>query len=307
MERYREILLDIKGDRSSGAGLITQKTIACLDALLDEVKSGTGPELISSIHATAADILKEQPGMAQLVNLFNIVFVTIEEKANEDPVCRRRRIRGVLRRFKECSRNAVAQIASLGAQLIVDDCVVLLHSNSSTILEIVKKAHADGRTFQVILAESRPIGEGRACAQELSGLGIPTTYFVDAAISKGLVRSDLVLLGADSLSEKTLINKVGTQAICLLAREAIVPCYAACESTKFISSRLSPKKEMPRAPSEVWDSPPTDVTVENYYFDEVGLDLFSGILTEDGIATASEIAQQVCSQRLSTRLLEIVK
>lgn len=304
---YEELLEDVKNDRKSGARVVAQKTIDCLDALMEAKSTAGASELVAEIERVAAEILKAQPGMAQLTNLFNAIFVTIDNETSNDPVVLSRKISGEVTRFDESSTKAVSKVAKFGADLISQDSVILIHSNSNTVFEIIKKAHDDGKTFQVVLSESRPMNEGRACATELSQLGIPALYLIDAAVSKGIDRADVVLLGADSVSEKNLVNKIGTRAICLLARESVIPCYAACESSKFMPQKLSPKKEQPREPDEVWDAPPADTTVENYYFDEVDLDLFTGIITEDGILTPEEIGGKISASKLSKKLLEMLK
>ena len=138
-------------------------------------------------------------------------------------------------------------------------------------------------------------------------MGIQSIYLFDAAIGRGVERADVVLLGADSLSEGSLINKTGTKAICLLAKEAVVPCYAACESSKFIPQKLSPKKEQSRDPNEVWTDPPPETTIENYYFDSVPLDLFTGIITEEGVLTPTEAGGKIRTQKVNTKLRDLLK
>ncbi len=304
---YRDLLEEAKTDRHSGAWIVTRKAVSCLEALTHELSGGEMATLVSEVERVAAEILSAQPSMAQLVNLLNAIFVIIESETSTETLVLSRRISGEVKRFNETARNAVCKVAALGADLITDDKVVFIHSNSSTIMEVIKTAQQQGKIFHLLLSESRPIGEGRACAEELSRIGLQATYFVDAALSIAIDRADLILLGADSLSENTLINKVGTRAICLLGREAMVPCYAACESSKFIPGKLGPKKEKPRNPDEVWDAPPKEVTVENYYFDEVPLDLFDGVITEEGILTTAKLAGQIRARKLSARLLEMLK
>jgi len=306
-EKYLEILEDVKNDRSSGAWVVARKTVHCLEALAKE-KSDVGiKELVNDVERVAREILQAQPGMAQLTNLFNVIFFTIESETSEDSLILSRKICGEATRFDEHSKNAVTKVAEFGADLISRDSVVFAHSNSSTIFEIFKKAQDEDKSFQVILTESRPICEGKELAQGLSNLGIQSLYLIDAAVGIGVERADIVLLGADSLTENSLVNKIGTKGICLISREAVVPCYAACESSKFTPKKLSPKKERPRATKEVWDNPAPETSVENYYFDEVPLELFTGIITEDGILTPNEIGGKIRSQKMSTKLIEMLK
>lgn len=304
---YDEILRDIQHDNKSGAWVVARKAVDCLEALMMQKSDANVKELISEVERVAGEILKAQTGMAQLINLFNTIFFTIENETSNDTLALSRKISGEAKRFDEFSRNAVSKVAELGADLIAQDTIVLMHSNSSTIFEIIKKAHADGKSFQVIQSESRPVCEGRTSATELSKLGIPTIYLFDAAIGRGMERADIVLLGTDSLSQNLLVNKIGTKAICLLAKEAVVPCYAACESSKFIPQQLKPKKEQHRDPNEVWKNPPAETTVENYYFDSVPLDLFTGIITEEGILTPAEAGGKIRAQEVSMKLRDLLK
>lgn len=307
MSNYKELLESVKGDHTSGAWVVAQKAIDCIQALSQEKSDLAVSEFLAEVERVAREILKAQPGMAQLTNLFNAIFTTIENVPGDDTIKLARKIAGEATRFDEFTRNAVQKVAECGAELISENSIVLTHSNSSTILEIFKKALEADKTFQVIISESRPIGEGRVRARELSDLGIQTLYLIDAAVGIGVERADIVLLGTDSVSENSLVNKIGSKAICLLAREAVIPCYAACESSKFIPQKLSPKKEQPRDSKEVWDNPPPEVSIENYYFDEVGLDLFTGIITEDGILTPDDIGGKIRSQKLSSKLFEMMK
>ena len=304
---YQELLQDVTHDRKSGAWLVARKAIACLDALIKEKSSADITELIHEVEHVSSEILKSQPGMAQLTNLFNAIFETIENESSKNGVVLARKISGEAKRFEELAKKAVAKVAEFGAELIAEDSEVLVHSNSSTVFEILKKAHEAGKTFQVILTESRPIGEGHACAEELAKLGVHSIFLIDAAVSKGVDSADIVLLGADSVSENTMVNKIGTKGICLLCRESVVPCYAVAESSKFSPQNLNPKKEHPRDPNEVWDSPPAETSVQNYYFDTVPLDLFTGIISEEGILTPSEIGGRIRSQKVSPKLREQLK
>lgn len=306
-ENFSDLLEDTVNDRYSGAWVVTRKAIRCVEALMREHGTSPAEEIISSIEKTATEILKAQPGMAQLTHLFNVIFDTIDLESGSEQLVLSRKICGEVKRFREQATDAVARVAEFGADLIEEDSQIFIHSNSSTILQIIQKAHELGKTFDILLTESRPVNEGKVCATELAKLGIHSTYFVDAASGRAIERADLVLLGADSLSEVRLVNKVGTKSICLLARELVVPCYAACESSKFIPQKLGPRKERSRNPKEVWENPPPETVVDNHYFDEVSVELFNGIITEEGILTPQEIGGRISSQTMNKRLLEMLR
>lgn len=304
---YQALLDDVKRDNTSGAWVVAQKAIDCLEELTKEKSNVELSELIAEVHRVVGEILKAQPNMSQLVNLFNDILFTVENETSNDTLVLSRKIAGEARRFEEQSKRAVTRVAELGAELIAQDSVVLTHSNSSTILEILRKAQEDGKNFEVIVTESRPACEGRERARELSKLGIPNMYLIDAAICLGIERADVVLLGADSVSESNLVNKVGTRAICLAAREAVVSCYAACESSKFIPERLSPKKEPLRDPAEVWADPPAETSIQNCYVEHTPLELFTGLISEEGIFTPEEMGSKIRAHKMNRKLIQMLK
>jgi len=304
---YPDLLNDITADHHSGAWEVARKAIQCVESLVQEEAGCSASQLSEKIFKISAAILKAQPGMAQLANFFNTIFNTIDAETSGDAIVLSRKIVGDVRRFRELATNAVDKVAEYGAELIEEDSQVLIHSNSSTIFETISKAANAGKTFQILLTESRPIAEGKVCAAKLAKIGVTGTFFVDAAVSKAVERADLILLGADTLSEISLVNKIGTLAICLLAREMMVPCYSSCESSKFVPQKLIPRREPVRDSLEVWQNPPEGISIDSYYFDEIALELFSGIITEEGILSYQEIGGKILSEKMNKRLIEILR
>jgi len=138
-------------------------------------------------------------------------------------------INGIIERVemvKEC-------VATLGSRRITDGDVVLTHSYSSTILELFKKAYDRGIRFSVYVTESRPIGEGKVAATEISKLGIDTTLIVDSAVRFVMKRISKVFVSADAVAANgAVVNKVGTSAIALAAKEARVRLYVTAGTYK---------------------------------------------------------------------------
>ncbi len=115
-------------------------------------------------------------------------------------------------------RDAIAEI---GSKRVEDGDTILTHSYSTTVLRTLKKAVERGSVFRVYVTESRPIGEGRVTASNLSRLGIETTLIVDSAVRYVMKRVSKVLVGADAIAiNGAVVNKVGTSAIALAAKEA---------------------------------------------------------------------------------------
>ena len=123
-----------------------------------------------------------------------------------------------------------ALCARVGA-LIPDGAHVLTTSYSSTVLAALTAAK--GRLGGVTCCESRPLCEGAALARALAAAGVPgVAVITDAQAAAFVATADLVLLGADSLTEAGAANKVGSKLVALAAREEGVPVYACCDSGK---------------------------------------------------------------------------
>ncbi|KAI8467982.1 MAG: hypothetical protein J3K34DRAFT_471205 [Monoraphidium minutum] len=108
---------------------------------------------------------------------------------------------------------------------------VMTTSYSSTLLAAL--AAAAPRLGGVVCCEARPLCEGAALARALAAAGVGgVTVITDAQASAHLGSVNLVLLGADALSEAGAVNKVGSKLLALAAREEGVPVYVACDSGK---------------------------------------------------------------------------
>jgi methylthioribose-1-phosphate isomerase len=102
----------------------------------------------------------------------------------------------------------------------------------------------------------------------------------------------MVLLGADKLTPRDVINKIGTRLIALAARERDLPVYALCDTSKFISKDYYKTARGMKDPGELWEDPPRGVETENSYFEPTPIELFAGIVTEDGLLAADDARQR---------------
>jgi methylthioribose-1-phosphate isomerase len=137
------------------------------------------------------------------------------------------------------------RIGEHGAALVPDGARVLTHCNAGwlatvdygTALAPVYASAAAGRRPHVWVDETRPRAQGaRLTAWELAGEGIEHCVIADNAaaflMSRGEV--DLVIVGADRVAANgDVVNKVGTLAKAVCAREFGVPFYVAAPPSTF--------------------------------------------------------------------------
>jgi len=145
--------------------------------------------------------------------------------------------------FSFLSEHAKQRIGSIGPEFIQDGDCVLIYGYSSVVLELlVQAANYWDKQFEIILLETRPDASGVRMANEIQSKapGIPTTMVLDSAMGYVMERHvDLVIVGAEGVVENGgIVNRMGTYALGICAKELNKPFYVAVESYKF--ARLFP-------------------------------------------------------------------
>lgn len=202
----------------------------------------------------------------------------------------------VANQFLERLEGSKKKIAYIGSKRISDGLKILTHCHSSTVTNMLRKARLDGRNFEVICTESRPVFQGRITAKEMLDLGIKTTLIVDSAVRVFMNKVDLVLVGADAItSEGNVINKIGTSLIALAAKEARTPFYVVSELLKFDPATVlgDYEKIEERRPEEVWNESPSGLIVRNPAFDITRREFIHGIISEEGILPPDSISELI--------------
>ncbi len=198
----------------------------------------------------------------------------------------------VTKQFLERLERSKEKIAAVGSKRILNHSRVLTHCHSSTVTNMLRKAKLDGKTFEVVCTESRPVFQGRITAKEMLDSGIKTTLIVDSAIRHFMNEIDFVVVGADAItSEGNVINKIGTSIVALAAKEARTPFYVASELLKFDPATIHGNYERieERKSNEVWADPPHGLIIRNPAFDVTRREFIHGIICEEGIISPHSI------------------
>lgn len=198
------------------------------------------------------------------------------------------------RRFLKSLEDSKEKIAEMGSKRIRNDSVILTHCHSSTVIHVLGKAKKEGRSFEIICTESRPVFQGRITAREMLDLDVKTTFIIDSAARFFMNQVDLVIVGADALtSEGNVINKIGTSMVALMANEARKPFYVVSELLKFDPATMygDYEKIEERSQSEIWKNPPENLIIRNPAFDVTRRDFIHGIICEEGIISPQAIIE----------------
>jgi translation initiation factor 2B subunit (eIF-2B alpha/beta/delta family) len=267
-------------NRTSASALCLQAA----EALIEFAESANDDGFGSDAEHAAVALAQAQPAIAPLFRLANTVLLAPD----------RRQALAACREFASRINQSDAMIAKIAQSVVPESGVVLTHSFSRTILTTMLAAHRLGKRCRVVATESRPVSEGFALARTLADAGIDTLLIVDAAAGRWSSDTDIVLVGADAVAGDGVVNKIGTSLIALAASSAGKPTYSLCSTDKFAPAGFRHRDAARPAQEVVRDLPP-NLNVWNYYFDTTSLDLFAGIITEDGILDPQEIRKRIAA------------
>jgi translation initiation factor eIF-2B subunit delta len=279
----------IRADNTSGAAELAKAAALAVLGWIDQTST------------FAAALYRAQPAMAPLFNLVNHTLLVLESTAVQQEV--RSSVRRAVQAYLEHSAQANRRLAMATLRVLPRDARILTFSYSSSILSVLLDAHARQRLSAVFCTESRPMLEGRRLARELTKSGVVVEFGVDAAIALFAQRAHLALVGADSITIQGVVNKLGTTSLALACRHAGIPCYVVGDRHKWFPAAAAPPEFSQLKPEgEVWGDPPVGVTISNAYFECTPMQLFSGIIGEDGPRGPEELLQQLIEMPVAQTL-----
>ena len=109
--------------------------------------------------------------------------------------------------------------------------------------------------------------------------------FTDSALGvalekrQGTKKATKVFLGADALTKKGIINKIGSKPIAQIAHQQKIPVYIIADSWKFTKEDLPIEQ---RDLNEVWDNAPKNIKIKNPAFEFLPKKYITKIITEHG-------------------------
>ena len=217
------------GDRTSGAGDVALALLAELERWLAVGRSSSAPAFRASLLAWLRGAQASQPSMALVHQLAaRALEIADTALARGEPAAG---LRTALALSCEAERNdliAARQALAKQAAVLVTERGgwIATLSESGAVRAAILEAHRAGRAPRVLMGEGRPLFEGRVSAAALGAAGIPVWLVVDAALPLLLSQARMVWLGADAVTDMGVMNKLGSYAAALAAREHSVPVYA---------------------------------------------------------------------------------
>jgi translation initiation factor 2B subunit (eIF-2B alpha/beta/delta family) len=273
----------IAADHEHGAGWLARASARILEDVCARAATG---ETVRMVYDAAHQLAASRPSMAAVANTVARVWRagTLTDVSTAERLRAMGNEAGGLQRLWDTAAPAIATHA---APMLTG--ALYLHSRSATVEATLRAIAASRTERRVIVGESRPGGEGVALARSLLAEGWDVTLVADAACGVLMRAVDAVVIGADSVrADGSVVNKVGSYPLALVARAAGVPFYVVCETLKVAPAELPLALES-LPPDTLMASPPAGLTVNTIAFDVTPAELVTGVVTENGLATTAEI------------------
>jgi ribose 1,5-bisphosphate isomerase len=301
---FEEIAEDTRSSASLLTGMAARRLAQFAEASTAEDPGSFWDELLDACR----ELIEAKREMASIVNLVGRVLAATERTvlSGLSPDVARGAVFMQCHRAWELAEASLECLGKEGAALLPEGGTVATLSASESVRAVLTQCAGGGKEVRVFVSESRPAREGVEFATSLPAWNIPVTVVTDAALPSLVEGCDLVLVGADSVSEESFVNKTGTYALALAAREADVPFHVAALLDKFIPVALRGDPGRLMDEHEILDDRPGGVAVENRYFESVPTSLVTSIVTEDGVLEPSRVGEKLTAHPIAPALLELL-
>ncbi|MCD6575721.1 MAG: S-methyl-5-thioribose-1-phosphate isomerase [Nanoarchaeota archaeon] len=295
MDFFAKVVNDIKSVKIQGATNVAKYAVRALKWKSQKIRAKSKIDFLIKLEKYKQILVETRPTEPLMRNILRYVMFNLRESditTKEIP----RLIDIIADEFLFNMNEAKEKISAVGANMIKNHTVVFTHCHSSTVMGILKKAWKDGKRFEVIHTESRPLYQGHITAKELTKAGIPTTMIVDSAISTYIKKADMAIVGADVITaDSSLINKIGTLYLALASKRVNIPFFSATVLPKFDPETIFGRVEEieMRDPKEVWKNPPKKLKILNPAFDITPRNLINAYITEEGLVTPESVSEVI--------------
>lgn len=287
----------IASDNQSGAKMLALDACALFEEIGPQLCKHEKGDFLKTFDLLAERLVAAKPRMAPILCLVHRMrqrlFLEYENHASQEQMIQA--VAQEARDFKKGLLDADVSIAGKLLSLIQEGVTLITHSFSSTVKSVLLDLHKQGRNFTLIATESRPMLEGKKLAQELGDAGIRCTLIADAALLFFLDRADLALSGADAITEHFFVNKVGTRALALGAKERSMPFFVLSDTSKLIAESLLGKEDPLHPQNEILEEDLPNVEALNPYFENIPNALATGFVTEKGIVLPRDLKKEIHS------------
>jgi eIF-2B alpha/beta/delta-like uncharacterized protein len=301
--KFKELLddafSDIKTIKVQGATNIALAVGRALSRYSREAEFYCYREFVSQIKLAAKYLLSARLTEPMADNVVEFILHKLKQDRNLTVEQGTKTVANAVKDFEKMVKANEKKIVAAGVGLISRGDRIFTHCHSSTVINILK--NSKNKKIEVVQTETRPLFQGRKTATELVAAGIKDTMAVDSAGAyllgqKGRDKIDKIILGCDAITiDGGCVNKVGSYALALAAKENNVPLYIATQALKINEDikKIGALIIEERPDEEVWPDAPERLNIENPAFDRIAPELIAGYITEFGIVKPRMLIKKI--------------
>lgn len=276
-----ETIEEIREMQTHSSSVVAIKAARSLTELLDR-DHATVEDFERDLERNAGALKRANASHASLYNAMQGILRNVVGRA--DTVEESKSLTAeIIQRVVEDVEKGKSRAAENAVDLFEDGDAFLTHDYSSTVLEAVELAAADGNRLTAYVTEARPRFLGRKTARVLAAMDrVDPHLIVDGAAGMFLEECDRVVIGMDCIVDGTLYNRVGTFPIAVTARRLGVPVVVVGSGAKIVDGGFAFENEH-RSVAEVSLEPLEGVAVENPAYDATPVELVDEIVTDSGV------------------------
>ena len=145
------LIEEIKNNKTHGASQLARQAAEALKVIAEYSSADSVEQFLLEQREVGDKLMSARPAMAPVFNIIARLLKAILEKSAEMDLPSIRRF--AISRADEVigeSRQAIAQIAQYGSELITDGDRIMTHSYSSTVVAVLQEAFTRDRNIEVI-------------------------------------------------------------------------------------------------------------------------------------------------------------
>jgi translation initiation factor eIF-2B subunit delta len=264
--------------QTHSSSVVAVKATTALEELLDrDYRNVEGYE--RDLERNAGALRRANPSHASLHKAMRDVVENVLGETDSVEAAKSRTSEEI-DRIVEGIETGKHEAAARAATTFEDGETVLTHDFSTTVLEAVEVAAAEGCHLTAYVTEARPRYLGRKTARRLAEMDrVEPHLLVDSAAGHVLDRCDRVVVGMTCIVGDTLYNRIGTFPLVAAASVANVPVTVVGSESKVIESDFVFENEE-REPAEVIREPVAGVRIENPAYDATPMALIDEVVTD---------------------------
>lgn len=276
-----ETVAEIEAMRTHSSSEVAIKAAEALREL-GERDYATVEEFARDLERNAGALRRANPSHASLENAMREITAAVTDEEYDSVDAAGEALAAAIESVVTDIETAKGEAAAAAADRLSDGDTILTHDYSTTVLEAIERAVADGAYLDVYVTEARPRFLGRTTARRLGAMDrVDVTLLVDSASGQYLDECDRVLTGMTCIVEETLYNRVGTYPIAATANDVGIPVTVTGSSAKVIEEGFVFENDH-REDAEVLREPAEGFDIENPAYDATPLSLVETVLTDEG-------------------------